>query len=92
LQATLMPILSQPVATLILAWSVANAKALMAGEETFSVELGGQTFYQDTGKYHARSLRVLRQRYQSLEVADRGALSQRIAPTTKAHCLFRRCG
>ena len=55
-----------------LSWSVANAKALMAGEETFSVELGGQTFYQDTGKYHARSLRVLRQRYQSLEVADRG--------------------
>ena len=41
MQATLMPILSQPVATLILPWSVANAKALMAGEETFSVELGG---------------------------------------------------
>ena len=72
MQAALMPILSQPVATLVLLWSVANAKALMAGEETFSVELGGQTFYQDTGKYHARSLRVLRQRYQSLEVADRG--------------------
>ncbi len=66
LQDSLMPILSQQVAALFLPWSMANAKALMAGEESFSVELAGQAFSQDTVKYHARSLQVLRQRYQDL--------------------------
>lgn len=79
LQGTLMPILIQQVATLFLPWSVANAKALMAGEETFSVELAGQAFSQDTGKYHARSLQVLRRRYQDLATDDRRAVDAALA-------------
>jgi glutathione S-transferase len=79
LQATLMPILSQQVASLFLPWSVANATALMAGEETFSVQLAGQTFSQGTVKYHARSLQVLRQRYQDLDTDARRAVDGALA-------------
>ncbi len=79
LQATLMPMLKQQVAALFLPWSAANAKALMAGDEAFSVDLAGQAFSQGTAKYHARSLQVLRQRYQDLAADDRGEVDAALA-------------
>jgi len=72
LRATLMPLLREEVAGVFLPWSVANAKALAAGEKTFSLSLGGHAFSQETQKYHAKSLAALRARYAA--VADRAAL------------------
>lgn len=74
LEAGLMPLLERQVAALFLPWSAANEKALMAGEAAFSVDLAGGTFSQETGKYHARSLQVLRRRYQDLPAAERQAV------------------
>ncbi len=70
--AGLRPFVASEVAGLFLPWSAANARALAAGESEFHVELEGKSFSQQTQKYHARSLGVLRQRYQA--VADRSAL------------------
>lgn len=72
LAPTLEPLLRDQVAGLFLPWSTANARALAAGEGEFEVELGGRPFRQQTQKYHARSLGVLRQRY--ADVVDRSAL------------------
>jgi hypothetical protein len=65
---TLEPFLSRQVGALFLPWSDANAKALEAGDEEFSVELDGKTWTQKPQKYHARSLAALRARYAT--VAD----------------------
>jgi hypothetical protein len=48
-----------------LPWTVANAKALQAGEQTFSVELAGKPYVQGPQKYHAKSLQVLREKYRA---------------------------
>jgi glutathione S-transferase len=74
LAPTLEPLLAAEVADLFLPWSDANAKALAAEgpEKPFTVELEGRPFTQQTQKYHARSLGVLRQRYAA--VSDRAAL------------------
>jgi len=69
---TLEPLLEQEVGRLFLPWSDANAAALAAGQDEFSVELDGRTWTQAPQKYHARSLAVLRARY--AEVADKSAL------------------
>ncbi|MDA1100176.1 MAG: glutathione S-transferase [Proteobacteria bacterium] len=79
LQATLMPILQQQVAALFLPWSVANAKAVTAGEESFTADLAGQAFSQGAVKYHARSLQALRQRYQDLAPDARGEVDAALA-------------
>ncbi len=71
LRATLEPLLGD-VGSHFLPWSTANAAALAAGEESFSVDLGGQAYVQQAQKYHARSLQVLRQRYAA--VNDKAAL------------------
>jgi glutathione S-transferase len=63
LESTLMPILSDHVAGLFLPWSDTNAKALAAGEEEYSVAIRTGTWTQKTQKYHARSLKALRERY-----------------------------
>ena len=52
---TLDPLFSREIGALFLPWSVANAAALEAGEESFTVELEGEPFSQQTQKYHARS-------------------------------------
>ncbi len=65
LAPTLAPLLEN-IGGYFLPWSVANAKALEAGEEAFSVELGGSTYTQPPQKYHAKSLGVLRGRYAAL--------------------------
>ena len=63
LAATLAPLLERQVGKLFLPWSAANAAAIDAGKEEFSVELGGSTWTQKPQKYHAKSLAVLRHRY-----------------------------
>jgi glutathione S-transferase len=72
LAPTLEPLLRDEVAGRFLPWSTANATALAAGEASFTVDLGGRRFEQQTQKYHARSLAALRQRYAA--VADKAAL------------------
>jgi len=63
LEPTLAPFIESQVGGLFLPWSDANAKALEAGAEEFSVELAGKTWDQKPQKYHARSLGKLRARY-----------------------------
>ncbi len=60
LAPTLAPLLRSEVGELFLPWSDANAKAIAAGEESFEVELKGETFRQGVQKYHAKSLGVIR--------------------------------
>ncbi|HEY2387923.1 MAG TPA: glutathione S-transferase family protein [Candidatus Binatia bacterium] len=69
---TLLPLLRDEVGAVFLPWSTANARAIANGEKTFSVELGGKPFSQETQKYHAKSLAALRARYAA--VAERAAL------------------
>jgi glutathione S-transferase len=72
LEATLSPILERYVGRLFLPWSDANARAIAAGDEEFSVELDGKTWDQKPQKYHARSLGKLRERYAA--VSDKSKL------------------
>ena len=71
---TLTPLLREQVGARFLPWSDANARALAAGEKELSVELAGETFRQQPQKYHARSLRVLRERFAALPAGDRARL------------------
>lgn len=73
LAPTLMPLLRDEIAGLFLPWSVANAAALVRGEEKFTVTLQGKPFAQETQKYHARSLGILQRRYAALK--DNAALA-----------------
>ena len=72
LAPTLEPLLAREIGGRFLPWSAANATALAAGEASFSVEIDGGTFSQETQKYHARSLGVLRSHYEA--VSDKSAL------------------
>lgn len=72
LEPTLFPLLRDEVGAVFLPWSTANARALERGEASFEVTLGGVSFAQETQKYHAKSLAVLRARLAA--VADRSAL------------------
>ena len=66
LQPTLAPILAY-VGRYFLPWTKANAKALEAGEETFSVDLPGGVYVQPPQKYHARSLAALRAKFKAVK-------------------------
>lgn len=66
LAPTLKPLL-QEIGQTFLPWTVANAKALAAGEEACSVMLHGKPYSQGTQKYHARSFGALRERYAQVE-------------------------
>lgn len=72
LAPTLAPLLRDEIAAVFFPWTAANAKALAAGEQQFSVELGGKPFSQETQKYHAKSLAALKARYAA--VADKSKL------------------
>jgi glutathione S-transferase len=72
LEPTLLPLLRDEVGAIFLPWSTANARALAAGEATFQVTLDGEPFEQETQKYHAKSLGVLRARY--VAVGDKSRL------------------
>lgn len=66
LQPTLAPIIAY-VGRYFLPWTKANAKALEAGEEIFSVDLPGGVYVQPPQKYHARSLTALRAKYEAVK-------------------------
>ena len=72
LAPTLGPLLAEEVGALFLPWSDANARAIAAGAESFAVVLAGGRWTQAPQRYHARSLRALREKYAAL--ADRAAL------------------
>jgi glutathione S-transferase len=72
LAVTLMPILTTQVGGKFMPWTLANEKALAEEREEFSVTLGDGVWIQKPQKYHARSLRMLRERYAG--VADNTAL------------------
>jgi len=78
LKLTLEPLL-RDAGEFFLPWSTANAKALEAGDESFSVSLGGKAYVQGSQKYHARSLNVLRARYEA--VPDKSKLVQILGET-----------
>jgi hypothetical protein len=63
LEPTLAPFLKEQVGDLFLPWSKANAEAIAAGKDEFSVEIASGTWHQKPQKYHARSLAALRSRY-----------------------------
>jgi glutathione S-transferase len=62
-EPTLVPLLKTQVGALFCPWTVANATAMAAGDEEFSVDLDGTTFTQQPQKYHAKSLIAIRKRY-----------------------------
>jgi glutathione S-transferase len=72
LEPTLMPLLERQVGRLFMPWTIANAEALAASREEFTVELGGRAWTQKPQKYHAKSLVALRQKYAAL--ADKSAI------------------
>jgi len=66
LEPTLMPLLERQIGPLFMPWTLANAAAIAAGSEEFSVELPGGTWTQKPQKYQAKSLAALRQKYAAL--------------------------
>ncbi|MFI4975378.1 MAG: glutathione S-transferase family protein [Caulobacterales bacterium] len=72
LAPTLAPFLRDQVGGLFLPWTVANAAALAAGQDEFTVRLGDHDWPQKPQKYHAKSLQVLRERHAALQ--DRAAI------------------
>ena len=84
LEPTLFPLLETQVGALFLPWSDANAKAIAAGQEEFSVELAGRRWTQKPQKYHARSLAALRARYAAVPASARAALDALLG---RAGCL-----
>lgn len=72
LEPTLAPLLERHVGRLFLPWSVANAAAIAAGSEEFTVALDGASWTQKPQKYHAKSLAALRTKHAA--IADRAAL------------------
>ena len=77
LEATLMPLLRDQVASLFLPWSVANSAAIESGDDEFEVTLKGKRWVQKPQKYHARSLHMLRLKY--AVVRDGGPLDALLA-------------
>jgi glutathione S-transferase len=74
LEPTLMPLLQGQVGRLFMPWTVANAQAIAAGREEFTVELAGRAWTQKPQKYHAKSLAALREKYAALK--DKQAIDQ----------------
>ena len=72
LAPTLEPLLAEEVGARFLPWLDANARAIADGAESFTVDIAGGRWTQAPQRYHARSLRVLREKYAAL--ADRAAL------------------
>ena len=72
LAPTLEPLLAEEVGARFLPWSDANARAIADGAESFAIDIAGGRWTQAPQRYHARSLRVLREKYAAL--TDRTAL------------------
>ena len=71
LAPSLTPLLADQVGAMFLPWSAANAAAIAAGDEEFTVQLKGHAWTQKPQKYHARSLGVLRSKYQRVSGDER---------------------
>jgi glutathione S-transferase len=84
LEPTLFPLLETQVGALFLPWSDANARAIAAGQQEFTVQLAGRTWTQKPQKYHARSLAALRARHSAVPDAARASLD---ALLSRAGCL-----
>jgi glutathione S-transferase len=63
---TLAPLLREQVAERFLPWSVANARALAAGEPETRLVFDGSPYVQKTFKYHAWSLGQLLEKHESV--------------------------
>jgi glutathione S-transferase len=74
LAPTLAPLFKDEIAGLFLPWSTANAAAIEAGEETFSVTLADGPFSQAPQKYHARSLAEIRRKYATAASSELDAI------------------
>ena len=72
LAPTLAPFLKDQVGALFCPWTQANAAAMAAGDEEFSVSLPTGTWTQKPQKYHAKSLAAIREKYAA--VAEKSAL------------------
>jgi glutathione S-transferase len=72
LAPTLAPFLKDQVGALFCPWTEANAAAIAAGDEEFSVELASGTWTQKPQKYHAKSLAAIRAKYAA--VPEKSAL------------------
>jgi glutathione S-transferase len=79
LAPTLEPLITQQIGNTFLPWSDANAKAIAANAEEFSVELASGKWTQKPQKYHARSLQALRAKYAQAKSADLDAVLGRTA-------------
>jgi glutathione S-transferase len=82
LQSTLTLLLRDEIGAVFIPWTVANARAIAAGEKTFSLTLSGKPYEQEAQKYHARSLAALRARYAA--VANKSRLDPVL---TAARCV-----
>lgn len=79
----LQRLLREEIAGCFLPWSDANAKALAAGQPSFTVRIDGVAFTQEPQKYHAKSLAEIRRKYARASgssalnavLADTGCLS-----------------
>jgi glutathione S-transferase len=78
LAPTLAPIFKDEIAGLFLPWSRANAAAIEAGEETFSVDLADGPFSQAPQKYHARSLAEIRRKYAAAKSSELDAILEEV--------------
>lgn len=86
LAPTLEPFLREEVAP-FLRWSAANARALEAGAEEMTVDLGGALWKQSVGgpqKYHAKTLREIRRKYAERQADE---LRDILASTGCLECL-----
>lgn len=72
LEPTLKPVFEHEVGPRFLAWSDANARAWESGQSQTEVQLGGRRYYQNTFKYPAHTLEVLRGKYR--RASDSGTL------------------
>jgi len=75
---TLLPLLERQVGALFLPWSDANARAIAAEREEFSVELAGRSWTQKPQKYHAKSLGELRRRHAAAAGPELDAVLERV--------------
>ncbi len=66
LEPTLMPLLSQQLGGLFMPWTQANVKAIENEDKEFTVQLNGASWSQIPQKYHAKSLKALRAKYQGV--------------------------
>jgi glutathione S-transferase len=74
LAPTLAPVLSGEIAGSFLPWSDANAGAIAANADEFTVELAAGKWRQKPQKYHARSLAALRARFAAARNAELDAV------------------